>query len=164
MEPHIVEVYSLRWLNAENTVLGGEVKFSHREGRDPVCITANYDTQIGRRLWSEANHGLHGEIAPYVPPKPLTPDELRAKLPALTPREFRDILIDNNIMPDDVTAEILRIPDLKTRAKTLNAWEYPVEFNRTDPHVDIIGAGFGLSPLQIDKMWSDGLKTYRGTT
>lgn len=59
---------------------------------------------------------------------------------------FRDILIDANIMPDDVTAAINQIADVKTRAKAFNAWEYPTQFIRTDPLIDQIGEFFNLTP------------------
>lgn len=84
---------------------------------------------------------------------PLSPEEQRAQMPPLTPRQFRDTLIDADIMPDDVTAAIDQIPDEKQRAKALNAWEYPTQFTRTDPLVDQIGAMFGLSPEDIDALW-----------
>ena len=75
-------------------------------------------------------------------------------MPALTPRQFRDALIDNDIMPDDVTTAINRIADPKARAKALNAWEYPTAFLRTDQLLEQIGASFSLSPDAIDVMWA----------
>lgn len=82
-----------------------------------------------------------------------TPEELRALMPELTPRQFRDSLIDADIMPDHVAAAIGLIPNEKQRAKALNAWEYPTQFTRTDPLIDQIGGMFSLTPEQIDAMW-----------
>lgn len=94
------------------------------------------------------------EVTPQPIPEP-TPEELRAAMRPLTPREFRDALIDNEIMPDQVTAAINQIADDKERAKALNAWEYPTQFTRTDPLVDQIGTIFGLTPEKIDKLWTE---------
>ena len=80
--------------------------------------------------------------------------EKRAAMPPLTPRQFRDALIDSDIMPDDVTAAINQIADPKARAKALNAWEYPTEFLRKDQLLEQIGAAFNLSPDAIDAMWT----------
>ncbi len=82
MEPYIVKVVALRWLNAEHSLLGADVTFSHRGGVDPMCVTGNYDTQLGRELWDEAMEGLHGKIAPYVAPEP-EPEPILI-LPAVT--------------------------------------------------------------------------------
>lgn len=93
------------------------------------------------------------EILPYVPQPEPTPEELRAQMPVLSPLQFRDALIDADIMPEHVTAAIGQIPGEKERAKALNAWEYPTQFTRTDPLIDQIGVLFSLSPEQIDAMW-----------
>lgn len=96
-------------------------------------------------------------IQPYDEPA-LSPEELRAQMPPLTPRQFRDALIDADIMPDEVTTAISQVQDEKQRAKALNAWEYPTEFTRIDPLIDQIGAMFDLTPEQIDVMWQDALE------
>ncbi|AGB71812.1 hypothetical protein RTCIAT899_CH12155 [Rhizobium tropici CIAT 899] len=84
----------------------------------------------------------------------MTIEQKRAAMPDLTPREFRDALIDNDIMPDQVTAAINGIADAKARAKALNAWEYPTMFSRTDHLLEQIGSSFDLSPEAIDAMWT----------
>ncbi len=83
----------------------------------------------------------------------MSPEEKRAAMQPLTPRQFRDALIDNDILPDDVTAVINQIADPKARAKALNAWEYPTQFLRTDQLLDQIGVSFNLTPEAIDAMW-----------
>ena len=93
----------------------------------------------------------------HVPPPEPTPEELRALMTPLTPRQFRDALIDHDIMPDDVTAAIGQIADVKERAKALNAWEYPTQFDRTEPLIEQIGAIFNLTPDDIDDMWQTAM-------
>jgi hypothetical protein len=94
------------------------------------------------------------EILPYIPAPEPTPEELRALMSALTPRQFRDALIDAGIMPEQVTAAIAQILDEKQRAKAMNAWKYPTQFTRTDQLIDEIGAMFSLTPEAIDVMWN----------
>lgn len=84
-------------------------------------------------------------------------NERIARMTPLSPRQFRDALVDNDIMPDEVSSAINQISDEKQRAKALNAWEYPTQFTRTDPLIDQIGAVFSLTPEQIDAMWEAAL-------
>lgn len=104
------------------------------------------------------NHGEYelAEAPPAPEPEPLTPEEIRAQMLPLTPRQFRDALIDHDIMPEAVTGAITQIEDEKERAKAMNAWEYTTSFIRTDPLIDLIGDAFGLSPEDIDEMWNAG--------
>lgn len=62
-------------------------------------------------------------------------------------------------MPDDVTAAIQQIEDMKERAKALNAWEYPTQFDRLEPLIEQIGAVFNLTPERIDDMWETALNS-----
>lgn len=94
------------------------------------------------------------EILPYIRPLPLTPEELRAKMPDKTPREFRDILTDMGIFPYMVVEKINEIPFDLERQKALNAWEVSTYISRTDPYVDMIGVMFDKTPADIDAAWS----------
>lgn len=132
----------------DNTGLTERMKYAYRPSDNSVLT--NLITE-----WLDNNQH---EILPYTLPPELTPEELRAQMPVLTPRQFRDALIDEDIMPDHVTAAISQIPDEKQRAKALNAWEYPTQFMRTDPLIDQIGAMFSLTPEQIDAMWLQALE------
>jgi len=100
-------------------------------------------------------YGMKWSGAQIVDPADhMTIEEKRAAMPDLTPREFRDALIDNDIMPDQVTAAINGIADPKARAKALNAWEYPTMFSRTDQLLEQIGVSFDLTPEAIDVLWA----------
>lgn len=94
----------------------------------------------------------------YVPSPEPTPEALRVLMPDKTPREFRDILIDEGILtdaiPDEVTVAIQAIPYDKERTKALNAWHNPTMFSRSDPYIDMIGAFFNLTPDDIDILWN----------
>lgn len=84
-------------------------------------------------------------------------NERIAKLIPLTPRQFRDALVDNGIMPDDIESAILNIPDDHSREKMLNAWNYAIIFDRNDPYIDIIAGMFDLSGDDIDSMWLNAI-------
>lgn len=94
---------------------------------------------------------------PIVNQEELTIEQKRALMPVKTPREFRDILIDEDILtdatPDEVTVAISNIPFDKERTKALNAWQNMTEARRDDPYIDMIGAMFGYTPEQIDALW-----------
>jgi len=122
----------------------------------PVGATITHDgfTVSPTSITSMMPEGYSFVEAPPAPdPEPLTPEELREQMPPLTPRQFRDALIDHDIMPEQVTAAIGQIADVKDRAKALNAWEYPTQFDRTEPLIEQIGAMFDLTPDDIDDMW-----------
>lgn len=91
----------------------------------------------------------------------LTPEEKRAQFPNLTPVQFRNALVDNGIMPDQVTEKIMTIPFDIEREKALNSWNYPTMFIRNDPYIDMISAMFDLTPEQVDVMWMDAYENYK---
>lgn len=115
------------------------------------------DDFIDVPLRPSTNHVWQDNSWVYVPPLPPTPEQIRANMPHLTPREFRDILIDEGILtdaePDEVTLAIQQIPFDKERTKALNAWQNSTMFIRSDPYIDMIGAMFGLTPEDIDVLW-----------
>ncbi len=152
MEPNIVTIVALRWLNAEHTVLGADVKFSHRAGVDPMCINANYDTQIGRELWDEAMHGLHGEISPYVPPPAPTTEELRAQMPSISKRQLRLTLVRNGISLTDLDAAILAMGD-----EAVIEWQDASEYRRLHPLLNQVATHLSLTQEQVDAMWQQAL-------
>ena len=95
-------------------------------------------------------------IEPYVPEE-LTIEQRRVLMPIKTPREFRDILIDEGVLtdavPDEVAVAIQQIPFDLERIKALNTWHNMTTAQRSDPYVDMIGAMFGYTPEDIDALW-----------
>lgn len=123
---------------------------------DAVEITENQwqdllEDQYSLRL-------IDGVVIKIEPPAP-TAEEIRLAMPDKTPREFRDILIDEDVLtdavPDEVTLAIQQIPFDKERTKALNAWQNMTEARRSDPYIDMIGAMFGYTPEQIDELWTN---------
>ncbi|MBX8825237.1 hypothetical protein [Ochrobactrum sp. SFR4] len=152
MEPYIVKVVALRWLNAEHSLLGADVTFSHRGGVDPMCVTGNYDTRLGRELWDEALYGLHGEIAPYVPPPEPTPEEQRAQMPPISKRQLRLTLVRNGISLSDLDAAILAMGD-----EAIIEWQDASEYRRLHPLLNQVATHLSLTQEQVDAMWQQAL-------
>lgn len=84
-------------------------------------------------------------------------NERLSRLIPLTPRQFRDALVDAGIMPADIEAAISNIPFDNEREKALNAWNYASVFDRNDPYIDMIAAMFDLSGDDIDSMWLNAI-------
>ncbi|MCV9910181.1 hypothetical protein OIV19_21535 [Brucella sp. HL-2] len=66
---NVVDVLALKWLDPDQTLLGGSVKTSDL-GVIPICIHANYDTEAGRQIWADAHLGKYGPIFDYQEPEP----------------------------------------------------------------------------------------------
>ncbi|GAA0600003.1 hypothetical protein [Paenochrobactrum glaciei] len=163
----IDKVYSLFWYDAEKSLLGGEVEFSHI-GRAPCSITANYATQAGRELWDEALAGLHGEIAPYVEPEPEPepiPEEISrrqffqqlAVMEIITKAEALSALTSGSIP----TALQVIIDQLPTEDDQFNAQMLVIgahSFNRAHPLAEIVRQAMQWTVEQKDDFWSEAAK------
>jgi len=86
-------------------------------------------------------------IAPYEPP----PEPLRP----LTARQLRLGLVTKGISLSSVEAAIDAIDDQTDREVARIEWEYATTFERSHPLVNQIGAALGLTPEQIDAMWTE---------
>jgi len=91
-----------------------------------------------------------GDIGPYVPP---SLNEQRALLPVLSPRKFREALIDESINLASVDAAIAAMAEGPEKEKAKVAWEYADYFSRVDPVLQMICVALGLTDEQVDEMW-----------
>ena len=88
-------------------------------------------------------------IAPYEPP----PEPLRP----LTARQLRLGLVTNGISLSSVEAAIDAIEDQTDREVARIEWEYATTFERSHPLIEQVGAALGLTPEQIDAMWTEAV-------
>lgn len=94
-------------------------------------------------------------------PLPETDPEAQAFLnppppmPVLTARQLRLGLVLNGISLSSVEAAIDAIEDPTDREVARIEWEYATTFERSHPLVNQIGAALGLTPEQIDDMWTE---------
>lgn len=72
----------------------------------------------------------------------------------LTARQLRRGLVLNGISLSSVEATINAIKDATEREMARIDWEYATTFERSHPLVNQIGAAMGLTPEQIDAMWT----------
>lgn len=79
----------------------------------------------------------------------------RAKMPTLSPVQFRKMLRGQGITAATVEAAIAAIPDAEARADASDAWEYATFFERLNPLIDGIGTALDLPPEDIDTIWQD---------
>lgn len=75
--------------------------------------------------------------------------------PTLTSRQLRLGLVANGISLSSVEAAIDAIEDPTDREVARIEWEYATTFERSHPLVNQIGTALGLTPEQIDDMWTE---------
>lgn len=90
-------------------------------------------------------------VSPYVAP---TVDEVRAVMPALTPRQLRLGLVNGGYSISGVRSEIDGIADPVVREKAQIEWEFASSYARLHPLIGQIGAALSISDTQIDDMWA----------
>lgn len=94
-------------------------------------------------------------ISPYTPPTK-TIEEIRAEMPALTSRQFWLAANAVGISKDAVLAQIATIADPSEReALRIEAAE-TASFNRTHSAVDELATAMGVTPTQLDDLWTWG--------
>lgn len=120
-----------------------------------TAVPAPAGSELEQELYAAAIAA--GNIAPYVPPPPLTPEEERAALADLTARQFRLGLLSAGIAPSQVAATIAAMPDGLDKERAGIEWEYAPTFSRTHPLISTVAGAMGLSEEQIDDMWSAAL-------
>ena len=96
-------------------------------------------------------------IDPYVAPEPLTPEELRAKMPPLTARQFRLGLVAGGKSPAQVDTAIAAMPEGADKETAKIEWEYATTFKRTHPLITTLGAALSLTPENIDTLWNNAV-------
>lgn len=86
-----------------------------------------------------------------------TAEEIRAKMPKLTARQFRLGLLTGGYTPSQVTNVIEAMPDNGRKETARIEWEYATTFSRTHPIITTIAVGLGLTDSQVDVLWTAAL-------
>jgi hypothetical protein len=115
-----------------------------------------YSGAVGIQLaeWIDANPD---SIEPFVPLVPLTPEELRAQMEPVTPRQLRLALIRNGVNLLSVVAALDALPEGQAKQEAEVEWEYSTMFERNAAALLTIASAIGLTPEQIDTMWEVAL-------
>lgn len=90
-------------------------------------------------------------IEPYVAP---TIEEIRAAMPAITPRQLRLTLVRNGYSLANVDAAIAGLPDGPAKDEASIEWEYGTSFDRNSPTLLAIADAMAMTPEAVDAMWS----------
>ena len=103
--------------------------------------------------WLEANPTF--PKADYIAP---TATEQRGMLADLTARQFRLGLIKAGKSLATVDEAIAAMAAGPAKETAQVEWEYATTFSRMHPLIETIGLSLGLTPTEIDTMWSEAEK------
>jgi hypothetical protein len=79
---------------------------------------------------------------------PITPEEARAGMEEITPRQLRLTLLTIGIHEADVDIKLVNDP------AGMVEWKYATYFKRSHPLVDGLGALFSITAEQTDSLWA----------
>lgn len=148
-DPDWIEITEAQYAEAINAMVDG-MEVTVIEGQmviRPQAPSADHVWQDGEWV-----------LPPQPEPEPPTPEEIRASMPPLTPRQLRLGLVMNGYALGQVEQAISEIPDPQQKTIAEVEWEYATIFERANPLIDQIGAVLGLTPEQIDDMWMAALE------
>ena len=104
------------------------------------------------RQWLTSNEGAY-TIEPYVEPV-FTPEEIRARMPALTSRQFWMAAANIDIDKDGIVSTVkAAMPDSVDRKMTIAELEAST-FERTNPTVAEVMALLDIPAEQVDALWT----------
>lgn len=110
-----------------------------------------------RAGWSDGSYSLVETPPPPPLPEP-TPEERRANMQPLTPRQLLIGLVLNGIDADIIDEMISDIEDPLERAIAKIEWEKAGQINRLHPLILAAAHKLSLTPEHIDVMWRELLK------
>lgn len=117
------------------------------EGVQPPqgSIEVPYPPEDTRQRWNGGSYG------------PLTDDERRSSMQAVSARQLRLTLVRNGYSLASIDGAIDALPAGEQKDEALIEWEYATEFQRVSPTLNSIAAALAITPEQVDAMWSQAL-------
>lgn len=146
----ITKIKTPVWKTPDHTVLNVTI-VTVEEGAVPFTTAQGATGDLEAEIWAKALNGDYGQIAEYVAPPELTPEEKRAAMPNLTARQLRLGLLSLgklNGVPTAISA--LPSPD-KEQAEI--EWQYASEFRRLHPLIVQLIPILSLTDEQVDTVW-----------
>ena len=114
------------------------------------------DDMGNRHRQMVAEWEAEGNTIPAYTPPVRTIEEIRAAMPPLTSRQFWLAANAIGVSKDHVLTQIATIPDAAEReAMRIEAAE-TASFNRTHPAIDELAGAMGITPAQLDDLWTWG--------
>ncbi len=107
------------------------------------------DVEVG---WSYAE--ADGFKAPTGAAPTPTPEQIRAAMPALSPRQFWLAASRINITKADVLAQVDALTDKQAASDLRIEITETVSFQRSNPAIDQLATLLGIPPEQLDSLWT----------
>lgn len=80
-------------------------------------------------------------------------EDMRAAMVRLTPKQFKLVLALNGHPVEEIQKAIDNILNNEERTVIQYEWDYALEFERTNPHIDTFAKLLNLTPTDIDILW-----------
>ncbi|TWD54554.1 hypothetical protein FB480_103466 [Agrobacterium vitis] len=102
--------------------------------------------------WTYTDGKLAAPVAPTLTAP--TPEQIRAAMPAVSPRQFWLAASRINITKADVLALVDAMEDKQAAADMRIEVTETVSFQRTNPAVDQLATLLNIPPEQLDSLWT----------
>lgn len=154
------EVHSITSIDAHGETFACEVTITDRDG-------FTFDTTHMYR--ASDPHGLSPIlkqwvldnpdflIADYVEPPAPTAEEIRAKMPWITPRQLRLTLVRSGIPLTSVSDAIDALSNGLAKEEAKIEWEYATTFQRNSPTLMVIADALYMTPEAVDALWTQAM-------
>lgn len=156
--PNVTEILKISDTAEGNGTYNLDIKVQFAEGEEPEQLEYFYRPEdpygIAPQIRKWLNENPEAPVHVYVPPPAPTPEELRARMPSLSARQFRLGLVAGGFTLSQVAANIEAMPEGVDKETAEIEWEYATSFERTHPLISSIGSSLGLTEEQIDTMWN----------
>ncbi|WP_068413484.1 hypothetical protein [Labrenzia sp. OB1] len=135
--------YEVEWPNGEREILFTGLRPGENNAWNLKVIEA-------AQSWLNAGGAIPEWSAPAA-------EDLRARMPPLTARQFRLALVQSGRTLDQVDSAIAQIADDIERANAQIEWEYATQFERLHPLIVSLSGTLGFSPEDVDTLWQEAL-------
>lgn len=136
-----MNISNLKWENAGHSVLSCMAEHPDH-GNIPMAVTADYDTEFGRNVFTAALSGLFGPIAEYSAPAPTVPERIEA-LNGL-------LVLDQAGLSAAYTAWANAPERTFAQRAFINK---AMTWRRDDPTLNAAATDLGLSSAQVDALF-----------
>lgn len=136
-----MNISNIKWSNSGHTVI--TCNADHPEyGNIPISVTADYDTQFGRDVFTAALSGSFGPIAEYSAPAPTVPERIEA---------LNGLLVLDQAGLSSAYTAWANAPE-RTFAQRAFI-DKAMTWRRDDPTLNAAATDLGLSSAQVDALF-----------
>lgn len=121
------------------------VIYSTIEELDNFLASVNYSENEKQCLRNDFNNVANAAVSSIAP---VTNQQLRSALVMMSFQQNRP-----SIHPDSIRAFIDTLPE-PNKSMAIQSWEYSNEMQRSNPLVNAMATGLGLSTQDLDNIWA----------